>query len=124
VRSDILESPIDIEETLKIAVFGGFVWSVSNLRLAALMMLQAFCPLQTVSVPCKVINAFTAKFSEALNSETIGLVMTGSQFMEQLQETMKCRFHSKTCASCWPFVICVLRTLTTDATEQVYYLNL
>ena len=85
MRSDSLEVPTDIEESLKIAVFAGFDWSVSNLRLSALMMLQAFCPLQTVSVPCKVIDAFTQKCNEALN-----------------------------------FVICVLRTLTTDDTEQVY----
>ncbi len=65
MRSDILEDPTDIEESLKIAVFGGFVWSVSNLRLSALMMLQAFCRLQKVSVPCKEIDAFTQKCSAA-----------------------------------------------------------
>ena len=85
MRSDSLEVPTDIEESLKIAVFAGFDWSVSNLRLSALMMLQAFCPLQKVRVPSKVIDAFTQKCSEALT-----------------------------------FVICVLRTLTTDDTEQVY----
>jgi len=75
-RRDVsLTAPEDLDEPLDVCVFDGQLWSLSNRRLAALMMFQSLVPQKVVRAQGRLCSAFSWRFYGAWQTTTAGLAV-------------------------------------------------
>lgn len=68
-----IKQPVDISEPLQVALFDGKMYSLSNRRLAALMMYQALHRDVMVKASCIICNFDTEKFEQRYSTQNQGL---------------------------------------------------